>query len=323
VLVRLPEFFAVTFAEFRRKASHLPWERYLTPGRPITINATSHKSRLYHTDAVAERVAGAIADRLGRESPLVGAADDDAPGPAHGEAQLIVARLVHDRCTLSVDSSGALLHQRGYRLAAGKAPLRETLAAGLILASGWDQHSPLLDPFCGAGTLPIEAALLALHLPPGRGREFAFMHWPGYDARLWRRLLKAATDLARAEAPPILGADRDAGGIEAARANAERAGVAQAVRFERRAISDLAAPPGPGWLVTNPPYGVRLAGQGDLRDLYARFGHVVRERCAGWQVALLSPDLALARHSGLRFDVGRSAHFVNGGLAVTMLRARA
>ncbi|MGH2522184.1 MAG: THUMP domain-containing class I SAM-dependent RNA methyltransferase, partial [Anaerolineales bacterium] len=181
VLVRLGEFYAAAFSELRKKAGRLPWENFIAPGQPVAIRATCHKSRLYHSDAVAERVAGAIEDRLGggrdaippsapppppaADTPypsrrLGGAqagahrvshtkGDEDAETPA---AQLIVVRLVRDKCTISVDSSGALLHQRGYRLAAARAPLRETLAAAMVLASGWDARAPLLDPFCGAGT---------------------------------------------------------------------------------------------------------------------------------------------------------------------------
>ena len=158
VLLRLGDFQAAAFSELRKKASRLPWEHYLTPGRAVSLRVTCHKSRLYHSDAVAERVAGAIGDRLGKPVRVV-KFDEQAEQP---KSQLILVRLVHDRCTISIDSSGALLHRRGYRLAIAKAPLRETLAAGLLIASGWQPASPLLDPFCGSGTIPIEAALLAL-----------------------------------------------------------------------------------------------------------------------------------------------------------------
>src|SRR5262249_27143687 len=158
----------------------------------------------------AERVAGAIGDRLGAPAPLHKAsADSDVPGP-----QLVIARLVHDHCTISLDSSGALLHLRGYRQATAKAPLRETLAAGMLLAAGWDPAAPLLDPFCGAGTIAIEAALLTRRMAPGRARRFAFMDWPDYDARLWKQLVKNARQAERQAPPaPIVGSDRDAGAV--------------------------------------------------------------------------------------------------------------
>jgi len=328
VLVRVGEFYAAAFSELRAKASRLPWERYLAPGQPVAVRATSHKSRLYHSDGVAERVAGAIEDRLGKPAPLVRARteQDEEEAPVEATSQLIIVRLVNDQVTVSVDSSGALLHQRGYRLATAKAPLRETLAAGMLLAAGWDGTTPLLDPFCGAGTIVIEAALLALKLAPGRNRRFAFMNWPGFDEAVWQRLLSEAAAGAVERGPVLIGSDRDEGAIEAARANAERAGVAHAVRFERRTISELEAPLGPGWVVSNPPYGVRLRGATtrgpDLRNLYAQLGKVLRERCPGWQVALLSANDRLVQTTGLRWDAGRAVALVNGGLPVRMVRAR-
>jgi putative N6-adenine-specific DNA methylase len=324
VLLRLGEFYAASFSELRARASRLAWGTYLRPGQAVAIKATSHKSKLYHSDAVAERVAGAIADRLGKPVVQVkgrAEGDDDAgeaePGPVPA---LVVVRLVRDMVTISLDTSGALLHQRGYRLATAKAPLRETLAAALLLASGWDTAAPLLDPFCGAGTIPLEAALLALNIAPGRNRRFAFMDWPGYQPELWQTLLAEAGAAQKASAPPIWGSDRDTGAIEAALANAERAGLAGHVRFERRAVSALEAPPGPGWVVTNPPYGVRVNEGGDLRNLYAQLGKTLRARCPGWHLALLTGDQRLARATGLRFADHRTLRLINGGLRVTLMQ---
>ncbi len=323
VLVRIGHFHAREFWELDKRAARLEWERYLRPGRPVAVRATSHQSRLYHTDAVAERVAQAIAKRLGQPVSRQAAADDDGEAPSH-TAPLVVVRLDGDAVTVSVDSSGELLHRRGYRLATAKAPLRETLAAGLLAAAAWDRAGPLLDPFCGSGTIAIEAAQWARGLRPGRGRQFRFMEWPRYEARLWQSLQSAAE--APAGPPPvILASDRDAGAITAARANAERAGVAEAITFARQAVSAMAPPAGPGWVVTNPPYGRRVSSASDpaaLLDLYAAFGQTLRERCPGWQVAFLCPEERLARATGLRFDLGRAAHLVNGGVAVTVWQAR-
>ena len=319
VLVRLGSFHAAAFAELRKKAGRLEWERYLRPGQPIAIHATCHKSKLYHSGGVVERVAGAITDRLG-QPPLLEKANEEAEaaGP-----QRVVVRLVSDQCTISLDSSGGLLHERGYRLATGKAPLRETLAAGMLLASGWDRQAPLLDPFCGAGTIAIEATLLALNVAPGRARRFAFMDWPDADERLWERLVREA---AAAELAPgkvlVWASDRDAGAVEAARANAARAGVSAAIDLSQRAISDLTAQPGPGWIVTNPPYGLRLAESRDLRNLYARFGQVLRQRCPGWRLVLLSSDPRLEHATGLVFDASPRLALVNGGVPVRLAQAR-
>lgn len=315
VLVRLGEFHARDFEQLRKRAGRLAFESALAPGAPVRITAASSRSRLRHTGAIVERVRLAIGDRLGCESPPAPRADDADTEAA--SAPLVLVRVVHDRCVVSLDTSGALLHQRGWRKLAGKAPLRETLAAALLAASGWDGASPLADPFCGSGTIAIEAALLARKLAPGRGREFAFMQWPGFDAARWSQIRAEAEAAALANAPPIAAGDRDAGAIDAARANADAAGVALDVAFARCAVSAFEPPEGRGWIVSNPPYGVRLARSGDLRDLYASFGAVLRKRCAGWRVALLVADRRLLHASGLPLEV--QASWRNGGLRVEVV----
>ncbi len=183
VLVRLGEFSAVNFQELRKKAGRLEWERFLIPGQAVTLRVTCRKSRLYHSDAVAERLAGAIGDRLGKPPVLEPQLAQNLPGelPEGQQAPvLIVARLLHDRCTISVDSSGELLHRRGYRLASAKAPLRETLAAGMLLAAGWEPAAALIDPFCGSGTIPIEAALMKLGSCTGPCEAVCFYGLAGF-----------------------------------------------------------------------------------------------------------------------------------------------
>ncbi len=335
ILVRLGmPFMARSFPELVEKASRLPWERFLTPGQPIALRVTCHKSKLYHSEAVAERLLTALEARLGKPSVRVRSATtdetDDSPlpmGEGMGEAprsgvrenppQLILARLADDKCTVSVDSSGALLHRRGYRLATVKAPLRETLAAALLLASGWDAQSPLIDPFCGSGTIPIEAALLALNLPPGQNRRFAFMDWPGFDEKLWREI-RSNVQHSTLNVPPILASDRDAGAVRLAQENAHRAGVNHLIQFEVQAVSAMYPPARKGWVVTNPPYGVRVSEGKDLRNLYAQFGNVLRAKFPGWRVAVLSSDEFLLGHTGLKLDI--SLAFNNGGLRVKLGR---
>lgn len=309
ILVRLGNFFyARSFAELRSRAARLPWERFIAPGQPIEIRATCHKSKLYHSDAVAERIALAIADRLGQASPL----------EKSSASQQILARLVNDQVTISVDSSGENLHRRGYRLATAKAPLRETLAASLLMLSGWDGAAPLMDPFCGSGTIPIEAALLAGNIPPGLNRSFAFMAWPGFDEPAWQVVRAAAQAAQKTALPPILASDRDEGAIRMARANAERAGVSEYIQFLPQAVSAIQAPPQAGWVVTNPPYGERASAGKDLRNLYAQFGNVLRVHCRAWQVGILSNDLMLLGQTGLALDT--SIRLINGGLPVIFAR---
>ena len=317
ILARLGNFFyAATFPELETRASQLPWERFLSPGQPISLRVTCHKSRLYHSDAVARSVCSGLAARLGMPSPLV-TSHEDSHEEGDPTAQRIVVRLADDRCTVSADSSGTLLHKRGYRQAVAKAPLRETLAAGLLLASGWDRRSPLLDPFCGSGTIPIEAACMAAGIPPGLHRRFAFMDWPDYDAQVWESLLQQIPT-SETSSPILLASDRDTGAIQMAQANAERAGVAERIQFRCQAISSVEPHSGKGWVVTNPPYGQRVSQSKDLRDLYARFGAVLREKCPGWDVLILCSDPVLLGQ--MKMDLDTSLRLNNGGIRVMAAR---
>lgn len=312
LLVRLGSFHARALGELERKAAQLPWRDWLAPGTPITVRATCRKSRLFHQRAVAERIVAAWGG-----TGVVGVEESEDGGRA---TQLVIVRLFRDTCTVSLDGSGALLHRRGYRLATAKAPLRETLAAALVLKSGWDPAAPLLDPFCGSGTIPIEAALLARRIPPGLGRDFSCRHWVSWDEPAWRALVAVARQGIRDRAPgPIVGADRDAGAVAMAGANAARAGVGADIEFRCAALSRLIPPDGIGMLVSNPPYGIRIAGGQDIRDLYASLGQVARKRLAGWRVTLLVPADRLEQQTGLTFR--ESLRTKNGGISVRVTSA--
>lgn len=310
VLLRMGSFQVSKFVELVRKTGNLSWETYLHKDRPLAYRITTHHSRLYHSKAVEERVHQGIANRLGYQ-PSVAKYNEES-----NQTQLVVIRILDDECTISMDTSGAPLHHRGYRQALAKAPLRETLAAGMLISSGWDRESPLIDPFCGSGVIPIEAALLAANIPPGHQRSFSFMEWPGYDPSNWRRLLKEADRKKIVPPAVILGSDRDEGAISMARENIERAGVSELVQFTQRAVSAIEPPAQRGWIVTNPPYGVRVSQNQDLRNLYAQFGKVLKSRCPGWQVAFLCTDDRLATLTGLTFIKGLS--LVNGGIPVKL-----
>jgi putative N6-adenine-specific DNA methylase len=322
IVVRVASFRAESFAELERRARKVAWSRYITAGAGVRIRVTCRKSRLYHSDAVAERIAGAV-ERAGG-IPMVEAEREPETGQPSGAVgstgQLIMARLFRDECTISMDSSGELLHRRGYRQETGKAPIRETLAAAVLMASGWECRGPLLDPMCGAGTLVIEGALLARRRAPGLARPFAFMQWPEFDAAAWHALVTDAQSQELASAPvPILGSDRDAGAMAAALGNATRACVADDIGLATCPISAIEPPAGPGWLVTNPPYGVRVGDRDRLRNLYAQLGQVARAKCPGWTIALVSGNRMLTRHTGLPFTAALTT--TNGGLPVELVRA--
>jgi putative N6-adenine-specific DNA methylase len=319
VIARVGEFHARLFDELERHAKRLEWSRFLFGGQPVRLRVSTGKSRLYHSGAVADRIADAMRKATGASPAIADGTDDDEEA---GDTPLVVVRLFRDQCTVSIDTSGALLHRRGYRLATAKAPLRETLGAALLLASGWDPAAPLLDPLCGAGTIPIEAALLARRIPPGLARPFAFMSWPAFHAPTWERALdEARAQILPAAPAPILGSDRDAGAIAAARANAARAGVAADIAFEEKVVSRIEPPAGhvAGAIVTNPPYGVRVGDRDALRNLYAQLGNIARDRFPGWSLTALSADPRLDRQLGDAMETVLATK--NGGIAVRAMRA--
>lgn len=307
-------FRARTFAELERRAKAVPWDEWLRNDTRVRLRVTCRKSRLYHSDAVADRVAGAIAARTRARVTADNAADDDDPAAK----QLILVRLLRDDCTIRIDTSGAHLHRRGYRQAVAKAPLRETLAAAMLLATEWNVSAPLIDPFCGSGTIAIEAALLARNIAPGIGRGFAFMNWPTFDSSAWTATLDHARTLECNAAPAaIIAADRDEGAIEATRANAQRAGVLADIDARCQPLSALEPPATPGWLVSNPPYGVRVGERHRLRDLYAAIGRLGRERLRDWHIALLSAHPEL--DAQLALPLVEAFRTTNGGLNVRLV----
>ena len=360
IVIRAGTFRARTFAELERHTGRLDWSRLVRPDARVALRVTCRKSKLYHEGAVAERIERVLGTAVGAHVARAGAeheaypanvdpgdvvarnvvapdnvsnsvdadsvADDDA-------AQLITVRFLRDVCTISIDASGALLHQRGYRQAVAKAPLRETLAAAMLLAAGYTGDAPLLDPMCGSGTIPIEGALLARRIAPGLAnpdfapRRYAFQDWPDHDERVWDDVVAAARSRISPASPvPIHGRDRDAGAVTASRANAARAGVADDVRFEQMPLSAVRPPPvsrdggeTAGHLITNPPYGVRVGERRALHALYGAFGRLAREQFGGWTVALLAADDGLAGTTGLPFKERFATS--NGGIAVRLLEA--
>src|SRR2546427_10819675 len=278
VFVRLGEpFRATTFAELVRQASALPWERFLRKRGRVAFRVTCRKSRLYHSDAVAERLHTALESRTRFPVPLADGSGAEVPAPA----QLFLARFEHDVCTVSVDSSGALLHQRGWRGPQAKAPLRETLAAALLLGAGFTGEEPLCDPLCGSGTIAIEAALIAMRRAPGIARAFAFQCWPEFSARQWEHLTVSARKQERPLPARIEASDQEAGAVAATSENASRAGV-EIAAIQRR-LADLPPDPGGGLIACNAPYGVRIPA-----DPQSRLTAVPEAalRTAAWRLAI-------------------------------------
>lgn len=323
VIVRIAQFRATAFHELERLARGVPWDGFVATGGVARLRVTCRKSRLYHSDGVAQRVAGAIARRVDGATITDAKREPDDESevePPDAASQLFLVRFANDVCTISADSSGELLHRRGYRLATAKAPIRETLAAAILLAAEYGGAAPLMDPMCGAGTIAIEAALIARRIAPGASRTFSCERWPGAPTHKFaeRRATALAEALPSAGAP-IVASDRDAGAADATLANAVRAGIADDIEIRRGALSGVAAPAGRGLLITNPPYGARVSAGSEVRNLYAQLGNVARAKFAGWTIAFLSADRAM--EAQLKLPLSEALRFRNGGIPVRLMRA--
>lgn len=323
ILVRIGTFRARALGELERKAGGLPWEALLPPGWPVRFRISAGRSRIYHEGAAAERL-GRVLEGAGLRVHGTEPAPSSTPGGAAGSVTTVVVRIFRDQVIISVDASGDHLHQRGYRLDPGRAPLRENLAAGALLALGWDARAPLLDPFAGSGTIPIEAALLAMNVPPGLAnahrspRGFAFLGWPGAPTDAFLAAVEEARRcILPAPGPSIMATDRDSRVLDDLRRNARRAGVLEHLQVEQTSLS-RAPDPGPdGWVVTNPPYGTRLGGRKELRPLYRALGRRAREEWAGRPLAIFAADPVLARETRLELEEVLTTR--NGGIRVQLL----
>ena len=307
VLVRLGAFRAFHLAQLDKRARKFPWADVLRPDVAVRVEvSTSKKSKIYHAGAAAQRIERAITETLG--APIAA----DAP-------VTLKVRIDDNLVTISVDSSGDSLHKRGHKQAMGKAPMRETLASVFLRQLGFDGSQTVVDPMCGSGTFPIEAAEQALGLYPGRARGFSFQHLAGFDAVAWQALLAGAP-----QPKPQLrffGYDRDAGAVRMAQENAQRAGVADSTSFVCQPLSALLPPPdtAPGIVVINPPYGDRIGNKKLLFGLYGAIGMVLGQHFAGWRLGIITTDGGLARATGLDLQAGPPVP--HGGLKVRLYQA--
>ncbi|PKQ10543.1 MAG: RNA methyltransferase [Alphaproteobacteria bacterium HGW-Alphaproteobacteria-1] len=305
VLARIGEFRAFHLAQLDKRARKFDWGAVLRADVPVKVEVTCRRSKIYHAGAATERIGRAISETLGV--------------PEGGDGAIrVMARIEDDLVSLSVDTSGEPLHRRGHKEAVGKAPLRETMAAPFLWLCGFDGGGPVLDPMCGSGTFPIEAAEIAAGLMPGRDRRFAFEDLATFDADAWQAM--KAGGAPREVCAIFQGYDRDAGVVRMAMANAARAGVSDHTRFACQPISALTRPDGPpGLVMINPPYGARIGERKLLFGLYGSLGEVLRREMRGWRVGLVTSDGGLARATGLPF-LPPGPPVAHGGLKVTLWR---
>lgn len=233
---------------------------------------------------------------------------------------MISAHIQNNSCILSLDSSGSSLHQRGYRLAMGFAPLKETLAAAILEMAEYSPDIPFLDPLCGSGTLPLEASLKALNIAPGLLRnQFSLMNWRDFDKSLWQDLLTEARNSQLTELKSIIvGSDRNSEVLFQARTNAERCGVGNQIKFIKTDLSKLKPPADKGIIICNPPYGERLGEVEELGELYKMLGDIFKQRFTGWTAFILTGNKQLSKQVGLR--TSRRIPVYNGAIPCTLLK---
>ncbi len=319
MLLVLEEFEAPDAEAFYRQALTFDWGAHVDPHGTLACDFSGALAGIDNSHFGALRLKDAVCDRLREQCGVRPDVQLQRPSVrlhAHAHA---------GRVTLALDLAGEGLHRRGYRREGGEAPLRENLAAGVLLRAGWAQavarHAPFLDPMCGSGTLVIEAAMIAARRAPALLRDyFGFLGWRGHDAALWQRLCSEARAGALSDVPSrIRGTDRDARAVATATANAQRAGVAALVRFERCGVGEVREEGTQGGLIcTNPPYGERLGDEAAARSAHAELGRVLREHFAGWEAAILTAAPGAARELQLRSH--RVHELWNGPIACRLLR---
>jgi len=313
VLVQLAVFPCATPAELYAGVHAIDWSLLITPAMTLAVDCSLRDSALTHSGFVALKTKDAVVDRI-REAcgsrPNVDTAAPDVRINVH---------LHRNVCTVSLDSSGDPLDRRGYRLERNEAPLRETLAAAVVALTGWDGSTPLADPMCGSGTIPIEAALVAGRVAPGLQRPFGFQRWLDYDAGLWEGLLREArSGIRKLPVGLITGCDQDSRALKLASRNAAKAGFEGQLHFFHAALEAFRPEGDAGVVIINPPYGKRLGDEEELKELYCRIGDIMKQRCRGWTGYVLTGNLELAKYIGLK--AARRFVLFNGAIECRLLK---
>lgn len=305
VRVKVGEFTATTFDELFEKTKALPWARFLSKNAEFPVEGRSVQSTLFSVSDCQAIVKKAVVESLRKEYQLEWFPED-------GPLMTIEVALLKDVVTLTIDTTGAGLHQRGYRALATGAPLKETLAAALVSLARYYPDIALIDPFCGSGTIPIEAALMAHNMAPGLKRSFASETWPWISPTTWQQAREEALDLIQPEKPDyLIGTDIDEGALKIARHNAEAAGVADSIHFQRQEIKDLTTSKKYGKLVTNPPYGERFGEKDEVDQLYRELAQV-KKSLDTWSFYILTSYPKLEKVLGGRATKRRKLY--NGNI---------
>ena len=303
VLLKAGQFKAVTFEELFEKTRAIPWEKYIPKnGKFWVAKAASVKSKLFSPSDIQSIMKKAMVKRLQEKYHVEWFPEDGASYPVR-------VFLMKDIVTVGIDTSGISLHKRGYREVSGKAPITETLAAALILLTPWKKDRILVDPFCGSGTFPIEAAMMAANIAPGMNRSFMAEEWTDLVPKKgWYEAIDEANDLICDDIETdIQGYDLDGDVIKIARRNAREAGVDHLIHFQERDVKDLRHPKKYGFIITNPPYGERLEDKKDLPALYKAFGESFG-RLDSWSAYMITSYEDAERYFGRKADKNRKIY---------------
>lgn len=303
VMIQVGRFKATTFEELFQGIKNLPWEEYIPEDRKFWVKkASSINSKLFSPSDIQSIAKKAMVERMKQKYHKEWFKEDGAAYPVR-------IFLLKDEVTVALDTSGDSLHKRGYRTMTSKAPLTETLAASLIMLTPWRKDRILVDPFCGSGTFPIEAAMIAANVAPGMNRDFTAEEWTNLiDRKLWYECVKEAEDMIDTTVKvDIQGYDIDGDVIKAARENAKRAGVEHMIHFQQRAVADLSHPKKYGFIITNPPYGERLEDKADLPELYSQIGQAY-QRLDSWSMFLITSYTDTEKYIGRKADKNRKIY---------------
>lgn len=303
ILLKVGSFRAVSFDELFDRTKELPWEDYIpADGKFWVTKASSVKSRLFSPSDIQSIMKKAMVERLKSRYHIQWFSENGASYPVR-------VFLMKDIVTIGIDTSGQSLHKRGYRPAAGKAPISETLAAALIMLTPWKGDRILVDPFCGSGTFPIEAAMMAANIAPGMNRSFTAETWTNLiDRKYWYRAAdEAEAGIDDSIETDIQGYDADGEVVKTARKNAENAGVAHMIHFQQREVKDLSHPKKYGFIITNPPYGERLEEKERLPGLYREFGESFK-RLDSWSAYMITSYEDAERYFGRKADKNRKIY---------------
>jgi len=327
ILMRIDTFAASNFRQLEKKLSGFPWELYLQNNAPCELNITSKRSRLIHTDAIAERCRTSLEQRLKTSA--------DKPQKKYNthnvfdkKPQQIFVRAENDQFTISIDSSGELLHKRGLKIQGGKAPVRETMAAAILSLAGYQPGDPLIDPMCGTGTFSLEAAMITNNIPAGWFRKFAFMDWPAFKPSRWKHIRREAEkEITPVSEQCIFASDIAPENClrlqQVIRAN-NLSGAINVVTSDffdltPETIHGMKKDKHQGLITLNPPYGRRLGSKNSIDNIYEQIGKKLKKDFKGWKAAILVPEKRLIKKIGFK----TTAHdFFHGGLKIKLVIGR-